>query len=188
MGLHRIYRAVYVGSIASLMIYSASMLLALLTPMLVLKGDVEGYIGLSGYSLRAFGGEVRLPIAESISLYTAPLYASSIACAALSIIAIAKPGRAEWLVFGASSIAVASAGILRGVSQVLQRIASMVSANYSHQTSAGVIIFEGTITVHGPAYIAMQIAIIAPYIAIALALIPTLVTLYLSQGSSSGQR
>lgn len=162
-------RSLEVLSASVLAVCSISTLITLLTPIYIFAGDVEGYIALSSYSLRGFGNEITSPLLVSAMLYTAPIYVSAVFALISSIISILRGS--PWLLLSASGVIVMSTGILRGALYILGIVASAVSKDLSHQTAAGRIIFQGTEVLTGIGYIASQIALITPYIAMILAMI-----------------
>lgn len=164
-------RVLEVIAASTLIIYAISALITLLTPIYIFRGDIDGYLSLSGYSLFGFGNEIRSQMAESAMLYTAPIYASALFALASSLLSILRGS--PWLLLSASGIAVMSTGILRGVLYILGLVASAVSKDPSHQTAAGRIIFQGTEVYIGTGYIASQIALVTPYVSLALAVIIT---------------
>jgi len=140
-----------IASTASLILSSVLIIIYLSTPIYILRGDVSGYIGFTGYYLEAFGERLRSPMLDSLRIYTAPIYISSSVALITSALSIAKYMRRRGfsihmlaMLQGSAGILVISIGILAALSQIVERVLAVVSSSYSHETTAGRIIYAGT--------------------------------------------
>jgi len=139
-----------IASTASLILSSVLIIIYLSTPIYILRGDASGYIGFTGYYLEAFGERLRSPMLDSLRIYTAPIYISSSVALITSALSIAMYLRGRFSIHmlamlqGSSGILVISIGILAALSQIVERVLAVVASSYSHESSAGRIIYAGT--------------------------------------------
>jgi hypothetical protein len=139
-----------IASTASLLLSSVLIIIYLTTPIYILRGDVSGHIGFTGYYLEAFGERLRSPMLDSLRIYTAPIYISSSVALITSALSIAKYMRRGFSIYmlallqGSAGILVISIGVLVALSQIVERVLAVVASSYSHETSAGRIIYGGT--------------------------------------------
>jgi len=138
-------------SIAFLLLSSILIIIYLTTPIYILRGDANGYIGFTGYHLEAFGERLRSPMLDSLRIYTAPIYISSSVALITSALSIAKYMRRRGfsihmlaMLQGSAGILIISIGILAALSQIVEGVLAVVASSYSHETSAGRIIYGGT--------------------------------------------
>jgi hypothetical protein len=140
-----------VASTASLLLSSILIIIYLTTPLYILRGDANGYIGFAGYYLEAFGERLRSPMLDSLRIYTAPIYISSSVALITSALSITRYMRRRGfsiymlaMLLGSAGILIISVGILAALSQIVERVLAVVASSYSHETSAGRIIYGGT--------------------------------------------
>ncbi len=140
-----------VASTASLLLSSILIIIYLTTPLYILRGDANGYIGFTGYYIEVFGERLRSPMLDSLRIYTAVIYISSSVALITSVLSIAKYMRRRGfsirmlaMLLGSAGILVISIGILAALSQIVERVLAVVASSYSHETSAGRIIYAGT--------------------------------------------
>jgi hypothetical protein len=140
-----------VASTASILLSSILIIIYLTTPLYILRGDVSGYIGFTGYYLEAFGERLRSPMLDSLRIYTAPIFISSSVALITSALSIAMYIRRRGfsiymlaMLQGSAGILVISIGILAALSQIVERVLAVVASSYSHESSAGKIIYGGT--------------------------------------------
>jgi hypothetical protein len=140
-----------IASTASILLSSILIIIYLTTPIYILRGDVSGYIGFTGYYLKAFGERLRSPMLDSLRIYTASIYISSSVALITSALSIAKYMRRRGfsihmlaMLQGSVGILVISIGILAALSQIVERVSAVVASSYSHESSAGKIIYAGT--------------------------------------------
>jgi hypothetical protein len=139
-----------IASTASILLSSILIIIYLTTPLYILRGDANGYIGFTGYYLEAFGERLRSPMLDSLRIYTAPIYISSFVALITSALSITKYIRRGFSIHmlamlqGSAGILIISIGILAALSQIVERVSAVVASSYSHESSAGKIIYAGT--------------------------------------------
>ncbi|MEM0472799.1 MAG: hypothetical protein QXX84_07885 [Sulfolobales archaeon] len=129
-------------------IYAVSQTLYLIFPLYIFSGDAEGYVGIMSYKLKIFGHDVESPALESLGFLAIPVIISIPTTAVLVITGYLrrKQGSGVWIAIGGSGVAVIASGISLGLRSVASLIADHVARNYGHTTSAGYIIFQGSVS------------------------------------------
>ncbi|MEM2203229.1 MAG: hypothetical protein QXI22_02625 [Sulfolobales archaeon] len=154
-------------------IYAVSQALYLILPLYIFSGDAEGYVGIMSYKLKIFGHDVESPALESLSFLAIPVI---ISIPITTVLVIAgyfrrKQGSGIWVAIGGSGIAIIASGISLGLRNVASLIADNVSRNYGHATSAGYIIFQGSVSTPT---LALNMPLIAYIFSLALMILLTI--------------
>jgi len=165
---HRLWLpALAFGTITSLAYFIAAV-----APLYVFDGNVRGYVSIASYDLTVFGEKYYSLSLEAVKPFAYLL----IAQAGLNIIAIAVSGAKTFfgrksvvwkaVAFGAMLSMLVGAGILYGCAHIVSEETKPLLADFSHETSAGKIVFPKTMCYPQPAYF-----LVSNFIPLALAII-----------------
>ncbi|MEM3576650.1 MAG: hypothetical protein QXQ07_06525 [Thermoproteota archaeon] len=150
--------------------------LVLIYPLYIFKGDLNGYVGFIGYDLIAFGEQFYSASLDSVKNFTFFLLLQTvfnIVCTLIFYYRIVKGDVSKsyaGIIFGGLSATVVGLGILYGCYYIMQAEVKLLMANFSHETSAGKIVFSGTHVLQQPANLILSNYVLFPAIAFSIAL------------------
>jgi hypothetical protein len=159
------------------MVVSLVGIVATVLPLYIFDGNVRGYVSLASYDLTVFGEKYYSLSLEAVKPFAYLL----IAQAGLNIIAIAVSGAKTFfgrksvvwkaVAFGAMLSTLVGVGILYGCAHIVSEETKPLLADFSHETSAGKIVFPKTMCYPQPAYF-----LVSNFIPLALAIIYAITT------------
>ncbi|GAY25832.1 hypothetical protein ATG_10350 [Desulfurococcaceae archaeon AG1] len=154
-------------------IYAISQTLYLILPLYIFSGDAEGYVGIMSYKLKIFGHDIESPALESLSFLAIPVIISIPTTTVLVITGYLrrKQSSGVLIAIGGSGVAVIASGISLGLRSVASLIADHVARNHGHATTAGYIIFQGSVSTPT---LALNMPLIAYVFSLALMILLTI--------------
>ncbi|MEM4970376.1 MAG: hypothetical protein QXE01_03890 [Sulfolobales archaeon] len=159
------------ASIVSIIISSILMIYICLSPLIIFKGPVDGYIGITSYSIVYFGEQYRSGVLDRIPIASIPILTSSATGAIASLYSLRFRRLREGVLLGASLSLTTSLGILRGVIELIDNVSgNILRISQRISTTAGIIVFPEEYVGRTYAYILGTSPIPAILIAISLAL------------------
>ncbi|MEM3503898.1 MAG: hypothetical protein QW134_06715 [Nitrososphaeria archaeon] len=143
----------------------------LVSPLYVFFGDVVGHIGFVEYNVMVFDEPFYSASMDSIRTFASFLLLQSIFSIVCTIFLYfwADEGKTlkpyAGIVFGGLAASVACMGILYGCYHLLQMEVRSLAVNFSHETSAGKIVFSGSNVIRQPADIILSNHLLLPALA-----------------------
>jgi len=151
-------RRLWILALASGTASSLAIATATIFPIYVFKGNVEGYVGLHSYNLTVFGKEYYSMSLDAVKLFSIPLILQAALNVFALILCYAKTvsGESEsvWrkIAYGMMLSTFIWLGILYGCTHIVLEETKTLLADFSHETSAGKIVFEKTLAHPLPAH------------------------------------
>ena len=159
------------GTITSLVYFIAAV-----APLYVFDGNVRGYVSIASYDLTVFGEKYYSLSLEAVKPFSYLLIVQAVANIAASTAYSIKMFSRKvdvWrgVAFGAMLSMLVGAGILYGCTHIVSEETKSLLADFSHETSAGKIVFPKTMCYPQPAYF-----LVSNFIPLALAIIYAITT------------